>query len=92
MTWPTAYPARDVPYIKTGSQGFRTWTIEEVRRYEVRHPVGTKARLALALLLFTRQRRSDVVRFGCQHARGLAHIHAIEESEPMVTLSIPILP
>jgi hypothetical protein len=42
-------PARDVPYIRTGSQGFHTWTIEEVRRYEVRHPVGTKARLALAL-------------------------------------------
>ncbi len=24
-------PARDVPYIRTGSQGFHTWTIEEVQ-------------------------------------------------------------
>jgi hypothetical protein len=86
-------PARDVPYIKTGSQGFHTWTIEEVR-HEVRHPVGTKARLALALLLFTGQRRSDVARFGRQHAKGgLADIHAVEESEAQAgPLSIPILP
>jgi integrase len=63
-------PARDVPYIKTGSTGYHTWTIEEVRQYEGRHPVGTKARLALALLMFTGQRRSDIVRFGKQHAKG----------------------
>ena len=41
--------AKDVPYIKTGSQGFHSWTIE----YEERHPKGTKARLALGLLLLT---------------------------------------
>lgn len=44
-------PAKEVPYIKTGSQGFHSWTIEEVRQYEAHHPVGTRARLALALLL-----------------------------------------
>lgn len=53
-------PARDIPYIKTGSQGFHSWTLEEVEQYEARHPVGTRARLALALLLYTGQRRSDV--------------------------------
>ena len=46
-------PARDVSYIRTGSTGYHTWTIEEVRQFEERHPVGTKARLALALLVFT---------------------------------------
>jgi hypothetical protein len=54
----------------SGSQGFHTCTIEEVRRYEVRHPVGTKARLALALLLVTGQRRSDVLRFGACDDHG----------------------
>ena len=53
-----------MPYIKTGSQGFHSWTIEEVRQYEARHPIGTRAYLALALLLYTAQRRSDVVRIG----------------------------
>lgn len=62
-------PARDVPYIRTGSPGFHTWTIEEVRQYEATHPVGTKARLAMALLLYTMARRSDVVTLGRQHIR-----------------------
>jgi len=34
-----------------------------------RHPIGTKARLALALLLFTGARRGDVVTFGRQHVK-----------------------
>jgi site-specific recombinase XerD len=63
-------PARDVPYRKTGSQGFHAWTVEEVRQFMVRHPIGTKAHLALGLLLFTGQRRSDVVEFGRQHIRN----------------------
>jgi hypothetical protein len=45
-------PAKEVPYIETGSQGFHSWTIEEVRQYEAHHPIGTRARLALALLLY----------------------------------------
>ncbi|WP_265516507.1 tyrosine-type recombinase/integrase [Nitratireductor luteus] len=61
-----ANPARDVKYLKGNPDGFHTWTIEEVRRFEDRHPVGTKARLALTLLLFTGVRRSDVVRLGRQ--------------------------
>jgi len=47
------------PSVRTGSTGWHAWTIEEVRAHENRHPVGTKARLALALLLFTGTRRSD---------------------------------
>jgi integrase len=62
-------PARDVPYLKGRSGGFHSWEIEEVEKFERRHPVGTKARLALALLLYTGQRRSDVVLFGRQHVR-----------------------
>lgn len=63
-------PARDVEKFKYGSTGFHSWTPEEVRQFEQRHAVGTKARLALALLLFTGQRRADVIRFGKQHVRN----------------------
>jgi integrase len=59
-------PARDVDYIRTGSDGFHTWTVEEVQQYERRHPRGTKARKALAILLLLGVRRSDAVRFGPQ--------------------------
>lgn len=57
-------PALEVNYISTGSDGHHTWTVGEVRQYEEAHPIGTTARLALALMLFTGVRRSDVVRLG----------------------------
>jgi integrase len=89
-----ANPARDVPYIKSGSQGFHSWTIEEVEQYETRHPIGTKARLALALLLYLGPRRSDVVLFGRQHVRdGWLKFTAFKgRKRSPVTLSLPILP
>ena len=43
------------------------WTDAEIAEYEARHPIGSKARLALALLLYTGQRRSDVVTMGRPH-------------------------
>ena len=69
-------PAKDVPYLKGSGTGFHTWTIEEVRQYEQRHPIGSKARLALALLLLTGQRRSDIITFGKQHVREAKNVPA----------------
>lgn len=46
--------------------GYHTWTLSEIEQFERVHPVGTKARLALALILYTGQRRGDVIRFGRQ--------------------------
>jgi integrase len=62
-------PARDARPIRYASDGFHPWTISEVRQFEDRHAIGTKARLALALLLFTGARRGDVVTFGRQHVK-----------------------
>jgi integrase len=63
-------PARDVPYLKGKNRdGHHTWTIAEVQQFEERHPLGSKARLALALLLYTGVRRSDVVKLGPQMER-----------------------
>lgn len=60
----TSNPARDIRRIKYKTDGFHTWTDAEISSFERRHPIGTKARLALALLMFTGARRSDVVRLG----------------------------
>ena len=65
----TANPARDAERENYATDGFHTWTVDEVRQFEERHPIGTKARLALALLLFTGARRGDVVTFGRQHVK-----------------------
>lgn len=63
-------PARDVQLFKPKTnEGFHTWTIEEVRAFAKKHPLGTKAHLALGLLLFTGVRRSDVVLLGRQMLR-----------------------
>lgn len=87
-------PAKDVPYLKSGSEGFHSWTIEEVRRFEERHPVGSKARLALALLLYTGQRRSDVVALGRQHIKDgwFTFTQVKNRNRKPVTLSIPVRP
>src|SRR5262249_42508184 len=44
------------------SKEIRSWTDSEIENFEERWPVGTKERLAFALLLYTGQRRSDVHR------------------------------
>ena len=61
-----ANPAREVRRIRYATSGFHTWTVDEARQFEERHPIGTKARLALSLLLFLGVRRSDVVTLGRQ--------------------------
>jgi integrase len=57
-------PATDVKRLRSNSEGFHAWTDEEVERFEAHHTVGTKARLAFALLRYTGVRRSDVVKLG----------------------------
>lgn len=48
----------------TKSHGFHTWTEEEIEQYRAFHKIGTRARLAMELALWTDQRRSDVVTMG----------------------------
>jgi integrase len=57
-----------VPTPQTG--GHKPWTPDIVRRFEDRHPIGTRARLAMALMLYTTGRREDATRFGPQHIRS----------------------
>jgi integrase len=88
-------PARDVPLLKSNNpNGYHTWTIAEVRQFEQRHPIGTKARLALALLLYTGQRRSDITRLGRQHVRdGKITLTQFKgRNRKAVRLVLPVLP
>jgi integrase len=87
-------PARDVEYFKSGSAGYHTWTLEEVRQFEARHPIGSKARLALDLMLYTGQRRSDVIRFGKQHVkdRKITFTQYKGRNRKPKRLTLPVLP
>ena len=63
-------PARDVGRLRSSNpDGIRAWSATDAARYETRHPVGTRARLAFDLLLYTGVRRSDVVMLGPQMER-----------------------
>ena len=87
-------PAKDVPKIRVDSEGFHTWTLEEVAQFEAAHPVGTMQRLALALLLYTGCRRADGVSFGPQHIKDgwLTYTQNKNRNTLPVTLSLPVLP
>jgi integrase len=86
--------ATEVRSISYASIGFYTWTVEEVRQFERRHPVGSKARLAMALLLLTGQRRSNVVRFGPQnvHEGVLRFMQRKTRKKAPKIMELPILP
>jgi integrase len=85
-----------VPYLKTNTEGFHTWTVEEIRQFEAAHPIGTMARMAVAVLVFTGQRRSDAVLFGRQHETkgggSLSFTQFKGRNRKPVKLVIPILP
>jgi integrase len=53
---------------KTG--GYHSWSEAEIAQYRAHHPLGTTARLALEIMLWTFQRRGDARLFGPQHLRN----------------------
>jgi integrase len=63
-------PTLGVTREKVKTTGYRTWSKGEIERFEVAHPIGNKGRLAFALLLYTGQRRGDVVTLGRLHIHG----------------------
>jgi integrase len=78
------------PFPTPQSDGHHTWTMEEVEQYRAHHKVGTRARLALDLLLFTGLRRSDIIKVGKQHVReGLL---TFRTRKTKAVVYIPIFP
>ncbi len=59
-------PARGIKSLKSGD-GWHTWTLDEIAKFEECHPKGTTARLALSVFMFTGLRLSDAAIFGRQH-------------------------
>ncbi len=64
-------PVRDIKAGRAAKGGgYYTWTIPDVEQFIEHHKVGSKAVLALGLLLFSGARRQDMVDLGKQHTRG----------------------
>lgn len=66
-------PAEQTERVKrprsVGRGGFHTWSEGEITQYRRKWPLGTRQRLALELILWTDQRRSDVVKMGMADTR-----------------------
>jgi len=89
-----ANPARDVKPLRYATEGFHAWTPDEVKQFEAHHKIGTKARLALALMLYLGVRRGDVVTLGRQHVRDgvIRFVPLKTRRKKMHAIEIPILP
>jgi integrase len=94
MTWCVEHkliPADPTAGIKIKvpqSAGFHTWDETEIAQFEAHHPIGSKARLAFGLGLFTAQRRADVIRIGRQHIRD--GVLSVRQQKTGTMLAIPL--
>ena len=88
-------PAEKVPYLTKVGDGFYSWTEDDIAKFETRHPIGTMARLALALMLYTSQRRSDAVLFGPGQINAAGWLQFTQQKNRRrkeITLSLPMHP
>ncbi len=68
LEWRDSDPTLGVKKIKPKKKGgFHRWTDAEIAKFAARHAVGTKARLAMTLGLYTGQARQDAILMGEQH-------------------------
>jgi integrase len=87
-TDPTAGIER--PKLTKEREGFHAWTEAEIAMYEARHPIGSAARLGMGLLLYTAQRRSDIIGLGPQHIRD--GVIVLRQQKTGMPVEIPVHP
>ena len=81
-------PTQGIKLPPAKTAGIYTWAENDITTYEAAYAIGTRARLAFALLLYTGQRRSDVIRMGRQHfADGALQVR---QQKTGAMLTIPV--
>jgi integrase len=83
-------PTTGVRVKQPKSDGFRTWTEDDITAFEAAYPVGSKPRLALALLINTALRCADVVRVGRGNVRNSAICNVTQQKTGGRLPPIPI--
>jgi integrase len=86
----TSNPAAGIKKYRSQGEGHHSWTEGEIAQFEQCHPIGSKARLALALGLYTAQRKGDVLRMGWQHVSG--DCITVRQEKADAALLIPMHP
>ena len=75
---------------KATEYGFRMWEEDEIAQFEAHWSIGSRERLAFGLLLYTGQRRGDVIQMGRQHVKK--NILTVRQSKTGTVVRLPILP
>ena len=91
LKWIQNNPVEDAERVgKKRLSGFHTWSEEEILQFKGKHAIGTKARLALEIMLWTGQRRGDARTFGPKHiVRGKISFQAAKTGRD---LAMPVAP
>ena len=88
--WRADNPATGIKPITVKSDGFPTWTEDEILAFEAYWPVGTRERLAFDLLLYTAQRSGDVRTMTWKDIKG--DTIAVRQEKTKTELVLPIHP
>jgi integrase len=92
----TINPAEKLEKLGGGSEGYYTWTDQDVETFEAYWKVGSKPRLAMAIMLYLGVRRSDAVLVGSKHESrdGLSITFKVFKGRKknLKILTLPILP
>jgi integrase len=83
-------PTIGLKIIKPKTDGFETWTDDDIAAYEKRWPRGTRERLMFDIFLYTGLRRGDASVLGKQHVR--AGVITIDTEKTGTRVVIPMLP
>lgn len=90
LGWRRDDPTATVKKLRHKTDGFTTWEEDHIEAFLSHYRQGTRAHLALSLLLYTGQRRSDVVRMGRQHVRN--GVLSIVQQKTGQEVTIPLHP
>ncbi|MFG6515884.1 tyrosine-type recombinase/integrase [Sulfitobacter sp. 1A13496] len=92
--WRLDNPTSAIKKMRTGSQGFHTWTEEELATFFSHHKIGSTAHTAVTLMLYTGCSRADAVRLGWQNVKDTRVQYRRQKTERFseVVVDIPIHP
>ena len=82
-------PVRDTKPPKAVTEGYHRWTEDELEAFEEKHPLGTKPRLAFAMLLYGAQRSGDV-RFMTRATIADGRIR-LDQSKTSTAVDVPVV-
>jgi len=77
--------------MRTGSQGFHTWTEDELSTFFALHEIGSVAHTAVTLMLYTGCARVDAVRLGWQNVNGSRILYRRQKTERFSEVVVDIL-